>query len=185
MVGMHAPAVELHDVGTVSATGCQRRVFLFETIGITVQHWRERTAVGDELGARIELQRLEQLPGSHEFHAWELRLYDPLFRADLFRLSTGLPGNFDRAHYHPRFNGREAHGRVFDPELTADPASWLERRLFDLPGLLEQAGHPELADEADVRRVREALPSIVVVVREFLDVLPEASPVPGSAALTG
>src|SRR5271165_6946561 len=131
---MPAPALELREVGSVSRTGCQRRVFLFETIGITVFHWCERAADGDEIGARVEIQRLEERPGTHEFHAVELLLHDPLFRADLFRLSTGTRGNLDRAHYHPRFTGRSACGRVFEPELTADPVSWLARRLSDLPG---------------------------------------------------
>lgn len=179
---MHAPALELREVGTVSSTGCQRRVFLFETIGITVHHWCERAADGDEVGARVEIQRLEERPGDHEFHAWEFLLHDPLFRADLFRISTGTPGNFDRAHYHPRFDGRVAGGRVFEPELTADPLSWLAGRLSDLPGLLEKAGRPELVYEPDVRRVREAVPAIIAVVRDYLDVLPEAEPVSGSAA---
>ncbi len=66
--------------------------------------------------------------------------------------------------------------RVFEPELVTDPVGWLERRLADLPGLLEQAGHPELMHGPDVRRVREALPSTAGVVRESLQVLPEANP---------
>jgi hypothetical protein len=102
---MSTTAPELRSVGEVSSAGYVRRAFLFETVGITAQLWSEQGGDGREAGVRVEMQRLDEQPGASEYDAVELRLHDPIFRADLFRIDTGAPGNFDRAHYH-RFEGR-------------------------------------------------------------------------------
>ncbi|MDQ6671057.1 MAG: hypothetical protein M3069_09950, partial [Chloroflexota bacterium] len=52
------------------------------------------------------------------------QLGDPIWRGDLFRLTEGPRGNWDRAHYHPRFQGTSAGERHLDPELSRDPISW-------------------------------------------------------------
>jgi hypothetical protein len=164
-------ALELRGVGQVSSAGYLRRVFLFETIGITAQHWSEQASDGREVGVRVEIQRLDERPGDQEYDAVELRLHDPVFRADLFTLETGAPGNFDRAHYH-RFEGRYPGERFFDPALRQDPLGWLAGRLADLDGLLDAAGRPELRHPDDARRVAESAPAVTAAVRELMSMIP-------------
>jgi hypothetical protein len=168
---------ELRSVGQVSSAGYLRRAFLFETIGITAQLWSEQSSDGQEIGVRVEMQRLDEQPGEGEYDAVELRLHDPIFRADLFTIDTGASGNFDRAHYH-RFEGRFPGERFFDPALTDSPVTWLADRLSDLDGLLEASGRPELQHAADARRVAESAPSIVAAVQELMSMIPEALPEP-------
>jgi hypothetical protein len=165
---------ELRSVGEVSSAGYLRRVFLFETVGITAQLWSEQASDGRETGVRVEMQRLEEQPGASEYDAVELRLHDPVFRADLFRIDTGLPGNFDRAHFH-RFDGRFPGDRFFDPALSSDPLAWLASRLSDLDALLEAAGRPELRHAADARRVAQAAPAVVAAVADLMSLIPDPS----------
>jgi hypothetical protein len=164
-------ALELRGVGQVSSAGYLRRVFLFETIGITAQHWSEQASDGREVGVRVEIQRLDEQPGDQEYDAVELRLHDPIFRADMFTLETGTPGNFDRAHYH-RFEGRYPGERFFDPALSQDPLTWLEGRLADLDGLLDAVGRPELRHPGDARRVAESAAAVTAAVRELMLMIP-------------
>lgn len=165
---MRAPDLEMKDVGALSSAGYERWIFAFETISIMVQHAGTRAAGDEEVGVRVEIQQLEEQSGRTESDAIEMRLYDPIFRADLFALSSGEPGNIDGAHYHPYFDGRDPGDRVFDPALTDDPIGWLTLALSDLDGLLETAGRPELAHRADTSRVAAAVPSIIEAVRMFL-----------------
>jgi hypothetical protein len=123
------------------------------------------------------MQRLDEQPGEREYDAVELRLHDPIFRADLFTIDTGAPGNFDRAHYH-RFEGRFPGERFFDPALADSPLTWLAGRLSDLDGLLEAAGRPELQHAADARRVAESVRSIVAAVQELMSMIPDTLPEP-------
>jgi len=164
---------ELRSVGQVSSAGYLRRVFLFETIGITAQLWSEEASDGREIGVRVEMQRLDEQPGEREYDAVELRLHDPIFRADLFTIDTGAPGNFDRAHYHS-FEGRFPGERFFDPGLTDSPLTWLSGRLSDLDELLQAVGRPELRHTADARRVAESVPSVVAAVQELMSTIPDA-----------
>ncbi len=73
---------------------------------------------GNENGARIQIRRVQGTtePGT--------MLGDPIWRGDLFRLTEGPRGNWDRAHFHPRFNGSSAGERNMDPQLTRDPITW-------------------------------------------------------------
>jgi hypothetical protein len=163
--------LELRSVGHVSSAGFLRRAFLFETVGITVQLWSERGSTGDETGVRVEIQRLEEERGACEFDAVELRLHDPIFRADLFSLSSGDPGNLDLAHFHS-FVGRDPGDRIFEPSLASDPLGWLAGQLADLDGLLVAMGRPELRSAEDARRVAESAPAVVAAVRAFLSAVP-------------
>jgi hypothetical protein len=169
--------LELRSVGEVSSAGYLRRAFLFETVGITAQLWSEQAGDGRETGVRVEMQRLDEQPGASEYDAVELRLHDPIFRADLFRIDTGAAGNFDRAHYH-RFEGRFPGERFFDPALSSDPLAWLAARLSDLDAMLEAAGRPELRHTPDARRVAEAAPAVVAAVADLMSLIhdPSAGP---------
>ncbi|MDQ6670383.1 MAG: hypothetical protein M3069_06470, partial [Chloroflexota bacterium] len=94
---------------------------------------------GNENGARIQLRRVQAAaePGT--------QLGDPIWRGDLFRLTEGPRGNWDRAHYHPRFQGTSAGERHLDPELSRDPISWALAQLGDLHSLADRAAAPDLA----------------------------------------
>jgi hypothetical protein len=101
---------------------------------------------GDEHGARIQIRRIQESaePGTH--------LGDPLWRGDLFRLTEGATGNWDRAHYHPRFDGLQAGTRMVDPQLSKDPISWALTQLGDLHSLATHAAAPDLvAASADLQ----------------------------------
>ena len=60
---------------------------------------------GDENGARIQIRRVQD--GAEP----ATQLGEPIWRGDLFKLTDGSPGNWDRAHYHPRFHGLQAGER--------------------------------------------------------------------------
>jgi hypothetical protein len=94
---------------------------------------------GDENGARIQIRRVQ---GSAEPGT---QLGEPIWRGDLFKLTAGSPGNWDRAHYHPRFHGQEAGERVLDPELSKDPLNWALLQLRDLHSRATRAEAPDLA----------------------------------------
>ena len=101
----------LRNVGTVSSAGYVRRAFLFETFGITAQHWSERSATDDsfEIGVHVEIQRLDEQAGRREYDAVELRLYEPIFRADLSRSARGRPGT-SIGHMHTSISKAASRG---------------------------------------------------------------------------
>jgi len=93
---------------------------------------------GNEHGARIQVRRVQaaQEPGT--------QLAEPIWRGDLFRLTDGRAGNWDRAHYHPRFDGLQAGQRHTDPQLTQDPITWALAQLGDLHSLGTNGDAPDL-----------------------------------------
>jgi hypothetical protein len=156
-------------VGEISSAGEYRYGFLFERVAITVGKWIEHGAEGDEAGCRIEIRRLEEEEAGSEFAGRRMCLAQPIWRGDLFTLAAGEPGNWDRAHYHPRFHGIEPSERAWDPELTKSPVDWLRKQLEDnLDGILQEGGAPDLAAGDDLRLVREVLPRILTAVEECL-----------------
>jgi hypothetical protein len=93
---------------------------------------------GDENGARIQVRRV---PVGGEFST---EIGAPIWRGDLFKLTDGPEGNWDRAHYHPRFQGLAAGARHEDPELSKDPLGWALLQLSDLHTLATRAAAPDL-----------------------------------------
>src|SRR6266851_9320620 len=118
-----------------------RYAFIFvDSFAITVEPFVVLDPnTGDENGARIQIRRVQggAEPGTV--------LGEPLWRGDLFKLTNGPKDNWDRAHYHPRFQGLAAGARVMDPELSRDPISWALTQLGDLRGLADRAAAPDLA----------------------------------------
>ncbi|GAB2910188.1 hypothetical protein ACFMQL_25320 [Nonomuraea fastidiosa] len=137
---------------------------------------------GAERGVRLELRRLEtgELKGSI-YSARPITVDRPIWRVDLLESVSGTPGSFDRTHHHPGVNGWEPGRRVFDPQLSQEPLKWLQERLSDLEGVLDQAGEPrDTVSEADVKGLRERAPEIVETVARLLDAV-RSSPVPEGA----
>jgi hypothetical protein len=139
--------------------------FFVGGVGITVRHWVERPNAAEESGARVEIQRLHEEPPADFSATWARSLGAPILRADLFTRLAGPPGNWEAAHYHPRFvEGWLPGPRAWDPALTADPAAWLQAKLGDLRGVLHESGTPDLAATIDQAEVDRALPHIMAVV---------------------
>jgi hypothetical protein len=157
------------EVGPISERGRVIYAFLCGRLAVTVKQWVQHAEDGDEHGARVEIQRLEQRPIGSEFAAVPLSFTDPVWRADLFTFEPGEPGNHDRAHFHPTFDGYEPSDRSWDVDLQSDPIGWLQTQLGDkfadvlaVGGAADLAGGPETAD------VRSALPHIVEAARRCL-----------------
>jgi hypothetical protein len=116
-----------------------RYAFIFrDAFAITVEPFVVLDArSGDEHGARIQIRRVKAgvEPGE--------QLAEPIWRGDLFRLTDGSSNNWDRAHYHPRFQGLQAGSRVTDPELSKDPIAWALGQLTDLKTLAANAAAPD------------------------------------------
>ena len=135
---------------------------------VIVRHWFEIDLTDSSLehGARVELR--ERPPQAHrgsESAAQVITLDRPLWRADLFGLADGDARAFGAAHYHPRFNGNEPCGRVWDPALTADPWRWLADQLVSLGAV---SGHePWPLDPGDASELPMLADQIVTLARQF------------------
>ena len=140
-------------------------VFLFGGVGVTVQHWVETPDEPEERGARVEIQRLHEEPTELFDAAQAARLREPIFRADLFTRFAGEAGNWDAAHFHPRFlEGWIPCNREWDPALTADPRSWIEHTLGNVREILTQGGAADLADSVDQAEVDQAMPIVMAAI---------------------
>jgi hypothetical protein len=106
-------------------------------------------------------------------------LLGDLWRADLFT-TVGSDRSYDAAHYHPTFSGLVPCEREFDPRIVDDPFGWIRGRLDDIPGMLRESGHADLAAELDPVVVEGAMPAILANIRATLDLrLPtSATPAP-------
>ena len=126
---------------------------------------------GAERGVRLELRMLApgELKGSI-YSARPIEVAKPVWRADLLETVIGPPGSLNRAHHHPRFNGWEPGQRVFDPELSADPVTWVGKQLSDLSEILTRGGvEIDESFAADAQSLRDRAPEIMSVVRSLLD----------------
>ncbi len=177
--------VDLRRAGTISWGGYVRQAFLFEDIGVTLQQWMERAEDGDEIGVRVEIQHLaveQPADTASEFAAKVMTLSRPIWRADIFTLTSSDPGNFDRAHYHPHFDGSQPCDRAWDQLLTQDPFAWLSDQLASVPEILEQAGAADLAGSSDPARVADMAPAIAQIAELLMTQAREADT--GSIPLT-
>jgi hypothetical protein len=151
-------------------------VFGFERVGVVlgdlyfVDPHPGKGQEGAEHGVRVELRVLGrgELKGS-VYSAQPIEVGTPVWRADLLESVAGPPGSFDRTHHHPAFNGWNPGRRVFVPELSADPLSWLAGKLTDLDALLDSAGFPPgTAGPDDAGDLAAAAPEIVDTARRLL-----------------
>ena len=89
----------------------------------------------EEHGTRVELRTIGR--PAHigtESAAQPVTLDRPLWRADIFDLIGEPKGNLARAHFHPRFDGREPSDRRWDPLLREDWAGWLTGQIRGVLG---------------------------------------------------
>jgi hypothetical protein len=126
---------------------------------------------GPERGIRVELRMLQMGDtGGSLYKAFPITVDRPLWRADLLESVAGVPGSLDRAHYHPQFTGWGPVDDVFTEDLSADPLKWLEARLSDPEGLLQEAGvTAQEVGPHDAADLRDAVPEIMGTVRALAD----------------
>ena len=154
-----------------------RTAVIVAPIAVTTEYWEESQADGTrETGCRVQLRRVRTVPAPvpppqprRDAVFWAIE--EPVWRADLFSVVGGASA-FDAAHYHPTFSGLVPCERVADPAIEADPFGWIERRLADVPAMLAEAGHPELAEGLDADELRQAMPAVLATIRATLDYRP-------------
>lgn len=140
-------------------------VFAYRSIGIVVRHWFEIGPQDEEHGCRIELRSLPRLVHRGTESASQMLIIDrALWRADLFDLVGGEPGNFRRAHYHPSFAYTEPTDRAWDQRLTSDPMGWIVDRLRNLAGTVDDQTKAELELDCDQQAVCRDLEQITRVI---------------------
>ncbi|MDA8046181.1 MAG: hypothetical protein M0Z30_13240 [Actinomycetota bacterium] len=125
---------------------------------------------GAEHGVRLEVRLLERPPLTGSVYAAQPIVIDrPVWRADLLETVAGEAGSHDRTHHHPRFRAWEPGRRRYEPGLSADPLTWLQQQLEDLPGLLAGAELPAgSAAPGDAAAMARTAPQITDVVRDLL-----------------
>ena len=140
-------------------------VFLFDGFGVTVKHWAETPDDPQERGTRVEVQRLHELPPEQFYFAQERVLREPFFRADLFSLDAGPPGNWESAHYHPNFlENWSPSDRAWDATLSKNPTAWMQSQFENMRELLRRGGAPDLAEKVDDAEVQKAMPHMIAAV---------------------
>jgi hypothetical protein len=143
-------------------------------VAVTTEYWEEQQEDGTrETGCRVELRRTRELgppepPPKPRRDAVYWAIEDHLWRADLFT-TVGSERAYDAAHYHPTFTGLVPCEREFDPRIVDDPYGWIRGRLRDIPDMLREAGHPDLAAELDTSVVEQMMPAILADIRATLD----------------
>jgi hypothetical protein len=153
------------------------QLFAFERVGVVLSDLYfldpkpSAGQEGAERGVRLEvrLMSLGEPPGS-PYSSRPIEVGQPVWRADLLETVDSPPGSLNRAHHHPRFDGWEPGGRVFDQELSGNPVSWVGEQLGDLEGLFRQAGletGPDIA--ADAAQLRSCVPQIERALGSLLD----------------
>ena len=156
-----------------------RNASIIGPIAVTSEYWEGSQADGTrETGCRVQLRRVRDVPPPippprPRLDAVFWSIEEPLWRADLFT-TVGGPGAFDAAHFHPTFTGLVPCERVVDPAIRTHPVDWIQRRLADLPGMLFEAGHPDLVDAVDSDALEAAMPAILSAVRSILGYRPSA-----------
>jgi len=156
----------MRPLGTISFRGRLKYAFLFDRFAITVQDYMLHVPEGDERGPRVEVQRLEEHATGSEAAIIPTSLGAPIWRGDFFRFVPGTRGNWERAHYHPIFEGLEPCERAWLPELEADPIAWVAHELSEnLRSIFTMGNAEDLLDEDSLADVQAAVPAITEAMR--------------------
>lgn len=131
-------------------------------LAINIMYW-EQVGAETEGGARVEMRRVTDIKGvnvgANGFSVASVG-DGGVWRADLFVVLTDNGKNC--FHYHPKFESGDVGQRYDDPALAQDPRGWVEAKLRDLPGLLEEAGAADLIPTVDLDEHRRALPLMML-----------------------
>jgi hypothetical protein len=167
----------MRPLGEISFRGRIKYAFLFDRFAITVQDYMLRAPEGVERGARIEVQRLEEHLIGSEAAIIPTSLGDPIWRGDFFRLFPGAPDNWERAHYHPIFDGLEPCERAWLPELEEDPIAWVQSEFTDnLKSIFTIGNAADLLDEDSIADVRAVVPAMAEAMRRCAPAASAAQP---------
>lgn len=124
---------------------------------------------GPERGVRLELRFLESAEREGSIYASRrIGVGRPIWRAD-FLESESNPGTLDRAHHHPRMSGWEPGVRKFEPELSADPLSWLADKLEHLEDVVDPSVVREFDIEGELDQLQMASGETLAMLRQMLD----------------
>lgn len=157
---------------------------ILEAIAVTSEYWEESQPDGSrETGCRVQLRLVRTVPAPipppvprRDAVFWSIE--EPVWRADLFS-EVGGSGPFDAAHYHPTFTGLTPCNRVLDDTIQPDPLRWISGRLADVPGMLIEAGRPELVDQFDAAAAHQAMPAVLATIEATLGYRPADDRAPG------
>ena len=143
-------------------------VFAYNEVAVVVRHWFE-VGLQDahlEHGARVELRVLDREPHRGTESAAQKIVADrPVWRADLFDRLDGVPGGFEAAHFHPRFEGVEPCARNWADEVRAEPWEWLRGRLSDIADVAASGGVRLRDPRLETEQVRADATEIVAAAR--------------------
>lgn len=150
-------------------------VFVLGPVAVTSEHFETLEPDGShEFGTRIQLRRMRyDIVDGVRHGAGRDGLYStigaPIWRADLFGVVGGAPGNHDHAHFHPSFTGMQPCERVFDQALVDDPVGWTKTQLGNVRTVLTVGGAPEVIPDVDQSELDAAWPAIEASIRANLD----------------
>jgi hypothetical protein len=146
-----------------------QQVLTFGRSAVVMRHWFEIDLLDASMehGSRIEVRELVAAPHRGSESASQLITADrPLWRADLFDRLADKPGTYKVAHYHPKFEDNEPSERNWNPELSADPWSWLRGQFAGLGTGEARNTLPEL-DPDDAKEIAGLAAEIAVAAQQF------------------
>jgi hypothetical protein len=149
--------------------------FVFGPIAVTSEHFETVEPDGShEFGTRIQVRRVRYDIVDGVRHragrdAFYTTLGPPIWRADLFGVVGGAPGNHDHAHFHPWFTGMQPCEREFDQAVVDDPIGWTRAQFADLRTLLTVGRAEDLVGGVDQAEFDAAWPGIEASIRRNFD----------------
>jgi hypothetical protein len=154
--------------------------FLFGTVGVWIGYVREdfseRPGRGVEAGARIDVRRLDVVPGkSPNFRGFAFSTLSDggIWRADLLWQIDPLPLKpCHHQHHIPYANRPPERSRDYEPEIASDPAGWAEAKLRRLDILVTDAGADKLLDGLEMDEVELLMPAMRAAIDDSLARLP-------------
>lgn len=149
--------------------------FVVGPIAVTSEHFETVEPDGShEFGTRIQIRRVRYDIVDGTRHragrdAFTTTIGTPIWRADLFGVVGGAPGNHDHAHFHPWFTGMQPCEREFDQAVVDDPIGWTRDQFADLRALLTVGRAEDLLSQVDQAALDAAWPQIEASIRRNFD----------------
>jgi hypothetical protein len=158
----------IHVSGSSERSGAVLHAFVYKEVAVLVRHWFEVSLADSHLehGVRVELRLLAPEPHRGTESAAQKIVADrPVWRADLFDRIDGMPGDFQAAHFHPRFLGVEPSERHWADEVKAAPWDWLHGQLSGIADVAASAGAPLVDPALETEQVRADAAAIVATAQ--------------------